>query len=132
MVGGLLGLAATRNLFSNSPLVIVLQALAFLLMLWARVAFGRRSFHLVADPTKGGLVTGGPYRFIRHPIYAAICLFTWAGIPAHWSWGSVLWGGLILASAVMRILCEESLVAARYPEYAQYKARTWRMIPYVY
>jgi protein-S-isoprenylcysteine O-methyltransferase Ste14 len=27
---------------------------------------------------------------------------------------------------------EEPLVAARYPEYAQYKARTWRMIPYVY
>ena len=29
-------------------------------------------------------------------------------------------------------LCEESLVAARYPEYVQYSATTWRMVPYVY
>lgn len=132
MVGGLLGLLAMRNLFSTFPLVIALQLAAFLLLLWARVTFGRRSFHVAANPTEGGLVTSGPYRYIRHPIYAAICLFTWAGVAAHWSWSSSLCGGLILGSAVMRIHCEEQLVAARYPDYVQYKARTWRMIPYVY
>ena len=132
MVGGLLGLLAMRKLFSASPLVIALQVVAALLFLWARVTFGRRSFHVVANPTEGGLVTSGPYRFIRHPIYAAMCLFTWAGVAAHWSWSSALLGALILGSAVMRIYCEEPLVAARYPDYVQYKARTWRMIPYVY
>jgi protein-S-isoprenylcysteine O-methyltransferase Ste14 len=132
MMGGLLGLLVMRNLFSSSTLVICLQVVASLLFLWARVTFGRRSYHVVADPTQGGLVTGGPYRYIRHPIYAAICLFTWAGVAAHWSWSSALWGALILGSAVMRIYCEEPLVAARYPDYIQYKARTWRMIPYIY
>ena len=132
MVGGLLVLLAMRRLFSSSPLVISLQALALLLFLWARVTFGRRSYHVVADPTEGGLVTAGPYRHIRHPIYAAMCLFTLAGVAGHWSWTSGLWGALVLASAVMRISCEEALVTARYPEYAQYAATTWRMIPYVY
>jgi protein-S-isoprenylcysteine O-methyltransferase Ste14 len=132
MVGGLLVLLAMRRLFSSSPLVISLQALALLLFLWARVTFGRRSYHVVADPTEGGLVTAGPYRHIRHPIYAAMCLFTLAGVAGHWSWTSGLWGALVLASAVMRIFCEEALVTARYPEYAQYAATTWRMIPYVY
>ena len=132
MIGASLGLLATRSLFSSSPLVISAQVLALLLFFWARVTFGRRSYHVVADPTEGGLVTGGPYRYIRHPIYAAFCLFTSAGVAAHWSWSSGLCGGLILGSAVLRIHCEEPLVAARYPEYAQYKARTWRMIPYVY
>src|SRR6266542_2198687 len=132
MMGGLLGLFVMRNLFSSSTLVICLQVVASLLFLWARVTFGRRSYHVVADPTQGGLVTCGPYRYIRHPIYAAICLFTWAGVAAHWSWSSALWGTLIPGSAVMRIYCEELLVAARYPDYVQYKARTWRMIPYVY
>ena len=130
-IGGLLGLLVMRTLFSSSPLVILVQVLALLLFLWARVTFGRRSYHVVADPTEGGLVTGGPYRYIRHPIYAALCLFTWAGVAAHWSWGSGLCGGVILGSAVMRIYCEEPLVAARYPEYAQYSVTTWRMIPYV-
>jgi protein-S-isoprenylcysteine O-methyltransferase Ste14 len=132
MLGGLLGLLASRTLFSSSLLVISVQVLAFVLLLWARVTFGRRSFHVVADPTAGGLVTGGPYRYIRHPIYAAFCLFTSAGVAAHWSWSAGLFGGLVLGSAVLRIFCEESLVAARYPEYAQYSVTTWRMIPYVY
>ena len=133
MLGGLLGLLLTRTLFSSSPIVIALQVLALLLFLWARITFGRRSFHVVADPTAGGLVTDGPYRFIRHPIYAAFCLFISAGVAAHyWSWSACLCGGLILGCAVMRIFCEESLVTARYPEYAQYSATTWRMIPYVF
>ena len=132
MVGALLGLLASRSLFSSSPLVISVQVLAFVLFLWARVTFGRRSFHVVADPTEGGLVTSGPYRYIRHPIYAAFCLFIFAGASAHWSWSAGLFGGLVLGSAVLRIFCEESLVEARYPEYAQYSVRTWRMIPYVY
>jgi len=132
MIGGLLGLLASRTLFSSSLLVISVQVLAFVLFLWARVTFGRRSYHVVADPTAGGLVTGGPYRYIRHPIYAAFCLFSSAGVAAHWSWSAGLFGGLVLGSAVLRIFCEESLVEARYPEYAQYSVRTWRMIPYVY
>ena len=132
MIGAVLGLLATRTLFSSSPFVILVQVLALLLFLWARVTFGRRSYHVGADPTEGGLVTGGPYRYIRHPIYAAFCLFTSAGVAAHWSWSAGLCGGLVLGSAVLRIFCEESLVAARYPEYAQYSVTTWRMIPYVY
>ena len=132
MIGGLLGLLASRTLFSSSLLVISVQVLAFVLFLWARVTFGRRSYHVVADPTAGGLVTGGPYRYIRHPIYAAFCLFSSAGVAAHWSWSAGLFGGLVLGSAVLRIFCEESLVAARYPGYAQYAATTWRMIPFVY
>jgi protein-S-isoprenylcysteine O-methyltransferase Ste14 len=129
---GLLGLLAMRKLFSSSPLVISLQVVALLLMLWARVTFGRRSFHFVANPTAGGLVTSGPYRCIRHPIYAAMCLLTWAGVGGHWSCSAALCGALVLAGAMLRIFCEETLVAARYPEYAQYKATTWRMIPYVF
>jgi protein-S-isoprenylcysteine O-methyltransferase Ste14 len=133
MIGGLLGLLAMGDLISPSPVVISLQVVAVLLFLWARVTCGlRRSFHKAADPTEGGLVTGGPYRHIRHPIYAAMCLFTLAGIAGHCSWTSGLCGALVLASAIIRIFCEEALVTARYPEYAQYAATTWRMIPYVY
>jgi protein-S-isoprenylcysteine O-methyltransferase Ste14 len=132
MVGGLVALLAMRKIISPSPLVIAMQLAAILLMVWARVAFGRRSFHAEAHPTEGGLVTSGPYRYIRHPIYTAVCLFVWAGVGGHWSWNAVLCGVLVLAGAAVRICCEEPLVAARYPEYAQYKTKTWRMIPYVY
>ena len=40
--------------------------------------------------------------------------------------------GLVLGGALLRIYCEELLVTVRYPEYRQYAATTWRMIPYVF
>ena len=132
MMAGLIGLSLTGNLFFASSWVIALQSIAVLLFLWARLTFGRRSYHVEAHPTAGGLVTNGPYRYIRHPIYSAICLFTWAGALAHWSWSSGLLAGLVFGSAIVRIYCEEVLVEARYPGYADYRATTWRLIPYLY
>ena len=132
MVGGLLGLLATRSLLSPSPIVVALQLVAVLLMIWARVTFGRRSFHLAANPTGGGLVTTGPYRFIRHPIYTAVCLFTTAGAAAHLSWTTLLFCAVVWGGALARIFCEEHLLKFRYPEYRQYAARTSRMIPFVF
>jgi len=132
MFGGMVGLVAMRAVLSVSPFVISVQTIAVILAIWARVTFGRRSFHAAANPTEGGLVTSGPYHFIRHPIYTAICVFTVAGVAANWSWVAGACGGLVVGSLVLRMFCEEKLVAARYPEYQQYAASTWRMIPYVY
>jgi len=132
MVAGIIALFATKNLISPSASVITVQAGAALLILWARLTFGRRSFHLAADPTEGGLVTNGPYRLIRHPIYTAVILFCGAGVAAHWSCVGGLLGGLMAGSALLRVFCEEVMVTERYPEYRQYAATTWRMIPYVF
>jgi len=132
MAGGFLGLLTTKSLFSSSPVVIVLQILGLLLLVWARVTFGRRSLHFAANPTDGGLVTTGPYRFIRHPIYTAFCVFVGTGAAAHWS-GTTAWlAGSVFIGALVRLWCEEKLVTARYPEYRAYAARSWRMIPYVF
>ena len=132
MVASLLFLAFTGNLFSFHPAVVVVQFLAAALMLWARAAFGRRSFHAAANPTAGGLVTSGPYRHIRHPIYTAVCLFTVAGVAAHWSWKTTLALGGMFACVMVRMLFEEKLVSARYPEYQAYAAKTRRMIPCIF
>jgi protein-S-isoprenylcysteine O-methyltransferase Ste14 len=132
MVAGIVAQVATGNLFSPSPPVIAVQLGAVLLLLWARVTFGRRSFHLAANPTEGGLVTNGPYRYIRHPIYTAVSLFSGAGAVAHLSWAGGLLGVLVLGGGLLRLFCEEVTVTARYPEYRQYAATTWRMIPYVF
>jgi protein-S-isoprenylcysteine O-methyltransferase Ste14 len=75
MVGGLAGLIIRRQVLSDSLPVIGLQAVAVALMVWARRSFGRRSFHASASPTEGGVITSGPYRWVRHPIYSSVWLF---------------------------------------------------------
>jgi protein-S-isoprenylcysteine O-methyltransferase Ste14 len=132
MVGGILGLLLTHRVFSPSPLVIAPQLVAVGLMLWARITFGRRSFHFVANPTRGGLVTTGPYRYIRHPIYTAVCLFVTAGAAAHLGLLTLVLGGFVWVSTLSRIFCEECFLLQQYPDYAPYAAKTPRMIPFVF
>ena len=126
------GLVVRGAFFSSQPAVIMAEVTAVALMVWARLTFGRRSFHAAANPTAGGLVTTGPYRYIRHPIYTAVCLFGWAGVLAHWSLINVLLGALLLVGAVGRMLCEERLIIEAYPEYRDYARVTWRMVPYIF
>jgi len=84
---------------------------------------------LSADPTEGGLVTSGPYRFIRHPIYTAVLLFCFAGASAHLSLRAAALALVALTGALARMWAEERLLRARYPDYAGYAARTKRMLP---
>lgn len=132
MMLSLVGLIFLKRLFSASLLVLVPQALATALIIWARITFGRRSFHAAANPTEGGLVTSGPYQYIRHPIYTGVCLFATAGVGAHLSGEAVLLCALIWVGAIIRMRCEEQLLLAKYPEYRQYAAATARMIPSVF
>ena len=128
----LVSLLLIGALFSPSAIPISVQLGALCLMFWARATLGLRSFHAAANPTAGGLVTRGPYRYIRHPIYTALCLLAWAGIAAQWSTLAGVLGVVLLASVLARMICEEKLLVQRYPEYRQYAATTKRMVPFVY
>jgi len=125
-------LAFQKVLLGSGPVTITIQALAVLLMIWARVTFGLRSFHAAANPTAGGLVTSGPYRWLRHPIYSAILYFVWAGIGAHPSGGAIL--AALLASALVgvRMYAEERLLLGMYPAYAEYARHTARVLPFIF
>ena len=100
-------------------------------MLWARLTLGARSFHAGADPSEGDLITSGPYRFVRHPIYAALLLFVWAGVASHVAAWTVLAAAVATMALAVRMLTEERLLAQHYSRYAEYAARTKRILPFV-
>jgi len=131
MVVGLGLLLSRREILARSGVGIVIQALAVVLMIAARVTFGRRSFHAAANPTSGGLVTHGPYRWWRHPIYAAVLYFIWVAALDYRSVSAVIAALLVTLGAGVRMYAEETLLLNRYPDYAAYRARTARVIPFV-
>ena len=132
LVGCCVWLGASGSLLGNGTVTVAVQAAAVLLMIWARVTFGMRSFHAAANPTAGGIVTKGPYRFIRHPIYAAIFYFLFAGAVAHPSFATVSVVLLAVALLFVRMHSEERLLLEQYPEYRSYAARTSRILPGIF
>jgi protein-S-isoprenylcysteine O-methyltransferase Ste14 len=120
-----------RAILGTGPFTIGIQVAAAALMVWARVTFGRRSFHAAANPTRGGLVTNGPYRYLRHPVYAAVLYFLWAGIAAHLSVAHAIVALVATAGLVVRMFAEEALIVGKYPEYSAYARRTPRVVPFV-
>ena len=89
-----------------------------------------RSFSVF--PQARRLVVSGPYRIVRHPLYLVEQIAT-LGVVLQYAqpWALVI-GAASCAAQFPRMHYEEKVLAETYPAYAQYAARTRRLIPYFY
>lgn len=131
LIGTILYLLISGNLFSLSPLVIAVQLLAVALNLWARRSFQAGQFNIYPEPKEGHLLSRGPYQFIRHPMYASALLLIWASILGHISPLNVLIGVMFTGVVASRIVIEEQFLRAHYPDYTAYSRQTRRIIPFI-
>ena len=85
-------------------------------------------------PADRGLRIGGPYRIIRHPLYAGELLCGLGYVIGHGSLHNIgLWLA-ILAGQLLRIRWEERLLIEQHPDgYAAYRCRVrWRLLSFFY
>jgi protein-S-isoprenylcysteine O-methyltransferase Ste14 len=80
-------------------------------------------------PEARTLVTSGPYKYVRHPFYAAEIVIVLGMILQYQLPWSLLLGAVVIALQVARSVYEERILSEAFPEYAAYKARTKRFIP---
>ncbi len=113
-----------------SESAIGLIAVAIVLGAWAFSANRFGNFNVIPEPRDGGkLVTHGPYRWIRHPMYVSVWVFAvgCAVLLQHWwAWFSC---GCLLIVLWFKSSVEERLLAAAFPQYANYIKRTKRFVP---
>jgi len=111
-------------------LAVFLLGLA--LAVWARVYLGRNWGMPMSQKTDPELVTGGPYRSIRHPIYSGIILAmigTTIAVSLYWLAAVAVLGAYFAWSAIM----EERFMTSRFPDsYAEYKRSTKMLIPFIF
>jgi protein-S-isoprenylcysteine O-methyltransferase Ste14 len=108
-----------------------LALLGFALLQWAQNTLGKNWSDTPRMIKEQSLITSGPYRFIRHPIYTAFLLILGSTllISANWLIG-IAWMGMTILEVTSRIGFEENLMLEYFGEqYREYMKQTGRLFP---
>ena len=130
------GVLKGHHAIVSSPILQAIGAVLFLvglaLAVWARVNLGRNWGTPMSEKMDAELVTAGPYRYIRNPIYSGIILAaigTTVAISWYWLVAVVLMGAYFVYSANVEEETMERLFPNTYPEY---RSSTKKLIPFVF
>jgi len=111
----------------------MLVAAGAALGVWAVTANRPGNFNIRPEPKSGGqLVQTGPYRHIRHPMYSALMLAVLGlciGYATPWRWAALVALAIVI---VVKAGMEETAMARRHAEYADYAQSTRRFVPFVW
>ncbi len=110
---------------------IVLGVAALLWFVWIHRSLGTNHSARLRIKDRQVLVTDGPYRRIRHPMYSAFYLLHIAVffLTANWFIG-VTWLAGLTFTVVLRVRREEEMLLERFgAEYGSYMERTGRFVP---
>ncbi len=99
---------------------------------WGMVALGRNLTPFPKPIEGGSLVTVGPYRFVRHPIYAGLIFGTlgWALFRSNLL--GVVLAGALFAFFDLKSRREERWLAESYADYAEYRGQVRKLILFLY
>jgi protein-S-isoprenylcysteine O-methyltransferase Ste14 len=119
----------------TSRIVLALGLIAFLFGLavavQARIQLGKNWGLPMMQKPNPKLVTSGPYRYVRHPIYSGMLLMALGSmidVNIYWLLVFIVATVFFTYSAVT----EERLMAQQFPkDYPSYKAKTKMFIPFV-
>ena len=109
----------------------VLCLCGFAFAIWARLHLGRNWGQPMTLKQGHELVTTGPYRFVRHPIYTGIGLALLGStiVTPLWIVAFVCLTGYFVYSA----RTEERIMTSQFPDqYPEYKDRTKMLVPFVW
>ncbi|WP_210236358.1 MULTISPECIES: isoprenylcysteine carboxylmethyltransferase family protein [unclassified Mesorhizobium] len=122
--------APVNGMVSSVGMLMTVAGMLFLV--WARQSLGRNWSQTVSAKQGHELVTSGPYRYVRHPMYTGGLL---AGIGSAVALGGPFVFLLILLGAIFvwRVGAEDRLMARQFPdEFPTYVERTKALIPFVW
>jgi protein-S-isoprenylcysteine O-methyltransferase Ste14 len=102
------------------------------LFAWSHQALGKNWTAVLALSEKQELVTNGPYRYVRHPMYTAFFVigFGFLFLSANW-FISIFYLGTLTMMYAARVSAEEKMMLDRFGDsYHEYMKKTGRLLPH--
>jgi protein-S-isoprenylcysteine O-methyltransferase Ste14 len=116
----------------RAGLGLFLFALGLGLAIWARLNIGRNWGTPMSKKEEPELVTSGPYRLVRHPIYSGI-LVAGTGTAVALSWVGLIAVALAGVYFVYSATVEERYLTEQFPDtYPMYKRSTKMLVPLIF
>jgi protein-S-isoprenylcysteine O-methyltransferase Ste14 len=133
------GFDAVRFHWSSMPPGTTYAGIVLFVLAWAAIAWvmaiNRFAEQSVRIQTERGhtVITTGPYRFVRHPMYIGLNLWFLATALILGSLWALLVGGVITALVVWRTAMEDRTLRRELPGYEEFTTRTrYRLVPGVW
>jgi protein-S-isoprenylcysteine O-methyltransferase Ste14 len=116
----------------REALGLALFGIGLLFAIWARVHIGRNWGTPMSRKKEPELVTSGPYRFVRHPIYSGILLAA-AGTALALGWFWLIVVGLAGIYFIYAATVEERYLTEQFPDaYPDYKRSSKMLVPFLF
>jgi protein-S-isoprenylcysteine O-methyltransferase Ste14 len=124
-------LAATTNWSDLSLPALLLFLASFLLAGWAVKVMRMGHFNIRPTIKSGAvLITHGPYRYIRHPMYASLLLAGLGLLLITFTWPRLVGFFALWVVLYLKLRIEERLLAEHFPDYSLYQKRSHRLFPW--
>ncbi len=129
----LLFIFVTGSVVSNTKTGLLIECVGVFLALHAIYVMKISNFNLTPTVKQNSeLITSGPYRIIRHPMYIAQLITVLPLVIDYFSWYRFSAFAILTFILLVKINYEEQLLLAHFKDYKAYIKRTKKLIPYVY
>jgi len=123
----------TGPIFANPFLLLLIELSGLSLGIWAVLIMRIGHFNIAPEPLSWSkMVSRGPYRIIRHPMYLGLLITTLPLVISDFSPLRLVFWFILLADLVIKMGYEEGLLQKQFTEYIHYQKQTARILPGIY
>jgi protein-S-isoprenylcysteine O-methyltransferase Ste14 len=128
-----MGLIVFTGSIIPAGIYLFLLLAGIILVAWAIKTMKPGNFNVVPDLKENSkLVTKGPYRYIRHPMYSAVLVTMLSLVLNDFSVYRLMLWLILFVDLFLKLSYEEEILKDNFFEYPEYIKQTKRLIPFLF
>lgn len=116
-----------------SDIFLLIPGIMLIIIAFLSMAEMKFRFNIVPElPENSSLVTSGPFKYVRHPIYTSLIFLILILVINDFSF--IRFGVWLILVTVLNVKLnyEEKILAGEFPDYILYKSKSKKLIPFIY